>query len=339
MLKSVILFLVLIASAVGLKLQHKILDWRAPKELVIIRAYNARPGLVDRIKAITEDFLENMPKARLLISVDTTRYQPTRKNNYNSTAEVENVVKAIKAKTPSAMIHLYNETDVTKEYPQYITLPKNGPSRGYNYHIEPYVLAFNWAQEHFQMQFDYGWAVEDDVVVCGQFSQLMKAHTKDNSDMLSFGKSGRADGGFQAGMSTKKFKERYTHAMYIAKENVQRYSTKLIFKMNDLMKDGVEAQSEVFPTTIAQSEDFKYSQLDHTFAGKIQWNNRMNKKQATETCAKHASEGETKLYHAGKYTRIHKTASEVTFSKSLPEQQEDDQYLESIIPTESDDAS
>jgi len=262
-----------------------------PKQLVILRSYNPHAGMLHRMQLYFADIKETMPGSRFLISVDTTYM---------------NRVSIIKQHLPDADIHIYDNSVTAEAY-------KGIPVNPWSWHQEPLNLAARYAIDHFGIDFDYIWMMEDDVIICGGITNLMSLFAGNRADLL---------GGMPVNQNawsknvaaiwpnvnegTNQFLERYPvfkrrHGF----EQMMRFSGKLMKRLHELAyAEGVSAQSEMFSYTVAHNENFTTDTGLEDNYGTMCWNCNISKQEEFLLCETAEREGKVTVNHAGKTRRL-----------------------------------
>eukprot|EP00747_Dinoflagellata_sp_TGD_P102380 gnl/TRDRNA2_/TRDRNA2_168647_c0_seq4.p1 gnl/TRDRNA2_/TRDRNA2_168647_c0~~gnl/TRDRNA2_/TRDRNA2_168647_c0_seq4.p1 ORF type:complete len:313 (+),score=41.91 gnl/TRDRNA2_/TRDRNA2_168647_c0_seq4:41-979(+) len=276
---------------------------KAPKELVIVKSHNPTPSMLHRMASYAEDLAQNLPHARLMISLDTTR---------------GNHVKDVTDILPEIPIHTYDDNVLNS---MYSTIPQDAiyPSEYekmmlQKFHIRPsvtkhfqtpsQVLAAKHAQQHLNEVFDYVWLVEDDMVVCGDISRLMRFyHNKESDILIAQNYTSIDDYGYHAWPhdeeGSPRFKEQYPrHQRLKVSENMQRFSNRFLLHLDRKMKEHAIANSEMFVPTVAKSDGFVIEVMDSRHLGPTySWNATVSKDHA---CDK-PSLLEVSIQHSGKW--------------------------------------
>jgi hypothetical protein len=271
-----------------------------PKQLVIVRSHNPHEGMIHRMQQYVADIRENMLGSRIMISVDTTQ---TKRDNVT-----ENLSNVIRQSLPEAEIHIYDNSLVAAAY-------KSVPTSGYSWHTEPLNLAAKYAFERFGIAFDYIWMVEDDVIICGGITKLLTLHAGNSADLLGgmpgrMPSPGHVERWIHREEGTQQFLERYpVSKRRHGYEQVLRFSRNLLDRLHELAyAEGVSAQSEMFPYTVALNENFKFDNALEDNYGEFCWiragGNKIrcafSRNEEIRMCKKVEQEGKVTINHAAK---------------------------------------
>eukprot|EP00747_Dinoflagellata_sp_TGD_P102378 gnl/TRDRNA2_/TRDRNA2_168647_c0_seq2.p1 gnl/TRDRNA2_/TRDRNA2_168647_c0~~gnl/TRDRNA2_/TRDRNA2_168647_c0_seq2.p1 ORF type:complete len:299 (+),score=30.48 gnl/TRDRNA2_/TRDRNA2_168647_c0_seq2:41-937(+) len=262
---------------------------KAPKELVIVKSHNPTPSMLHRMASYAEDLAQNLPHARLMISLDTTR---------------GNHLKNVTDVLPATPIHTYDQVLLKSRYKIPQVHERQRPSVTQHYQTPSLVLAAKHAQQHLNEVFDYVWLVEDDMVVCGDISRLMRFyHNKESDILIAQNYTSIDDYGYHAWPhdeeGSPRFKEQYPrHQRLKVSENMQRFSNRFLLHLDRKMKEHAIANSEMFVPTVAKSDGFVIEVMDSRHLGPTySWNATVSKDHA---CDK-PSLLEVSIQHSGKW--------------------------------------
>lgn len=220
----------------------------------------------------------------------------------------DNMTNIIQQNLTDAEIHSYDSSLVAAAY-------KSVPANGFSWHMEPLSLAAKYAFDRFGIAFDYIWMLEDDVIICGGITKLLALHAGNSADLLGgmpgrMPSPGHVERWIHRDEGTQQFLERYPvskrrHGF----EQVIRFSRNLLDRLHELAyAEGVSAQSEMFPYTVALNENFKFDNALEENYGDFCWTrvegNRIrcafSQKEETRMCDKSEHEGKVTINHAAK---------------------------------------
>lgn len=275
--------------------------------MIVVRTFQPKEGMLQRWTEWHEDLKENMPWARMLISMDTTRNQ----------ASGTNYTEKIRSKVPQAIIHEYNSNLVKSIYHAQVLQDKDPHEIGRVYHMEPMGMALDYAEKHFGEKFDYIWMLEDDVMICGQLSAFLGKYKQDRNDLISAPdwKEDFFHGFWKVRTietSSKEFRDRYkTSQLRAGEEVMQRLSRPLLTHIDELSRlHNVTTQSEIFSYTVAKNdgftiEDIVYGKDKHGY-DKKKLNNyfRYTQAFAKKLCKEKEEKGEISVHHRVKWARV-----------------------------------
>lgn len=250
------------------------------QDLVIVRTVGKpAPGMIRRMKAYAEDFNKNLPDAAFVISVDTTK-------------------DPISFKIPGDRKHEYNWNAVKVAFPR---MPDN--ANVYRYRIEPAVLAADYMRVHYGVYPDYVWTIEDDLVFCGSLTDLVQRYREDTSDFLSIGGPQQWGGNWpNVQRGSPEFLDKYpTQDRRMCTEHIQRLSNNFLQHLAKVSREeGITAESEMFPATVAFHSNFSKGHFQHQHEGELGVTHTISEEHAEELCAK-VPRGEVVFHHAGKF--------------------------------------
>lgn len=278
---------------------------KPPTHLVIIKSHNPMPGMLDRMTSYAADLEQNLPQARLLISLDTSHGDHS-----------EKITDNFKKKTLEIPIYKYDDMYLRKAYPKIPAWPPwratapnkakrgGGDSTTKHFQTPSMALATKYAQQHFNEVFEHVWIVEDDVVVCGKFSNLMKFYYNKTYDLLlPTGYATVTKEWWHYDEVSDNFKTRYNLDQRVeGNEQLQRLSHRLLLYLDKLMhEDEVIASSEMFVPTVAKNDGFVVQSLDPRHVGPVYaFNARISETEASRVCEKIA-DPDVIVQHAGKW--------------------------------------
>lgn len=276
------------SATVSLQILH---EGQGEKDaVVLIRTFNPMPGMLERMRAFQDDLQVNAPKVQLALSIDTTTHDKT-----------DQIRKAV----PKALIHKYTWEDVKLRYPLLndvsILVGENMPSP-YNYHMEPVLLARHFIMESARIARNASyWVFEDDVFMCkGSLSQFIKHYDRVQSDVLLDGYHG-----MQHWSHTKEanwgFRKRFpVSSRWHSREHVVRFSQRFLDHVEEEVKAGLTAQSEMFASTecVNNAHKFKCAKFEREHIGVFDAFHKLATPAVEEVCRN--SSGMT-INHAAKY--------------------------------------
>eukprot|EP00746_Dinoflagellata_sp_MGD_P146180 gnl/MRDRNA2_/MRDRNA2_78692_c0_seq1.p1 gnl/MRDRNA2_/MRDRNA2_78692_c0~~gnl/MRDRNA2_/MRDRNA2_78692_c0_seq1.p1 ORF type:complete len:323 (+),score=36.13 gnl/MRDRNA2_/MRDRNA2_78692_c0_seq1:64-1032(+) len=311
----ILVFMKLVFPSCSLRItsQGSVAGGEEAPELFIIRSYNPQEGMMNRMNAIAADIKQHLPHMRMAISLDTTSFDARWKHG--------KFFRELEKK--GVLIHQYSTMLLYQSYPAlpdkdwlhkaYGNKVEEGVAWGY--HAEPLALAVKAAEQHFRQQFRYIWNWEDDIVLCGKISTLLKLHRDRQSqpDLLMIGHVHPVYGAQPHSRSqvyyfekqvSEDFARRYGEEQRVwGQEQVQRVSGRFFSHLNALITSKVTAWSEMFVATVAQNDGFTIEPFDESLIGEFSWNKTITRKHASKLCEQ-VGAGEVKIHHSGKFARL-----------------------------------
>lgn len=291
-MKAAVLLL-LVAASYALRLPDETAAGAAAKDaLVIVRTHAPAQGMRQRIQELARDVEENLPSAHMVVSVDDSHL--TQKERWAVPLSAEHV-------------HRFVWADVQRRFPQAAKASERHRQKnattladGKTFHVEPILLALDWARARVRLRPDaFVWVVEDDVFFCGSFSEIAGAYSRDHADFLTGKIAGVGKWGHR-GFATEAFLRRYPEgSRRMALEFVERFSLRFLEHLKRLSGlEAVSAQSEMFAPTVCRQDGFSESRFSPRHVGLWHWYTRVGPGYAARFC-----KGGTTMNHAAKFSR------------------------------------
>lgn len=272
----------------ALCVQRRLSNKADVQTLVITRTHEPKPGMVERMQQWSDDFAGMADSGyHYLVSVDTSG-NPDETWNVNFTTD---------------SVHRYNVEELQATFRAGAGVPEWGP---YKYHMEPIILAVNFARTQVALSRDAKvWVFEDDVYVCGSLINILTHYQGVHADFVC---SGRVAKGWPVFIATdfasQSFKDTYPYEKVCAcEEHVQMFSVSFIDRMLDLTRQGFTGESEMFAPTVCShdNETCALGVFDPKDIGRYDWTYRDTEDDAKRWC----DHGGDTLNHAGKYESRH----------------------------------
>jgi len=264
--------------------------------IVMVRTHSPMPGMIRRMHEFSDD-LKGHHDTHFIVSVDNL---------------------SVEILLPKNQVHRYTFELAKDQFPGLTRATRDLPNgsfpevtailtnkwkpSGYNFHMEPVLLAADFARETVNVcRHAQYWVMEDDVFICGKLSQLIKYYDTKfaDADLLD---SGRHINNGLRSWGSREYQTLYPMKMRVMdEEHVMRFSSRLLDHIWRLGREGITAESEWFASTVAKVDGFRHEAFDKIHIGAWSFDNRMNESSANELCHKRRASQGPLLNHAGKF--------------------------------------